>query len=450
MKIILPANVELIIDKLRQAGYEAFAVGGCVRDSILGRKPNDWDITTSALPDEIKAIFRRTVDTGIEHGTVTVLIDKEAFEVTTYREDSDYKDFRHPSSVEFVKSITEDLKRRDFTINAMAYNNEAGLVDPFGGLSDLRLEIVRCVGDPLERFSEDALRILRAVRFSAQLSFKIDAATREAIKRLSHTLEHISAERICTELVKLITSPHPEYLREAYELGITTVFFKEFDKMMQTPQNSKYHIYSVGEHTLKAMEYVDSDRLLRLTMLLHDIGKPYVKTTDAKGCDHFKGHAAVGADMAKGIMRRLKMDNDTIKKVTLLIRYHDLRFTPTEKNVRLAVNKIGKDLFPYFIKVQLADSRAKSDYVKEYALSNIYETEKLYNKIIAEGQCVSIRDLKITGSDVLSLGCPPGPAVGEYLDKALELVLDDPDKNDSIILAEYIKKLITEEDNERN
>ena len=450
MIINLPDHVQYIIRKLQQKGYETYAVGGCVRDSILGRIPNDWDITTSALPEQIKAVFKRTVDTGIEHGTVTVLIDKEAFEVTTYREDNEYTDFRHPSSVEFVKSLTEDLKRRDFTINAMAYNNEDGLVDPFNGLKDLEDKIVRCVGDPMERFSEDALRMLRAVRFSAQLSFDIDHDTREAIKLLSFTLKHISAERICTELVKLIISPHPEYIRDAYELGITKVFFKEFDNMMSTPQNSRYHIYSVGEHTIKAMENVEPDRILRLTMLLHDIGKPNARTTDKKGTDHFKGHGEISAHMAKNFMRRLNMDNDTIKKVTLLIRFHDWRFTVTPANVRYAVSVIGKELFPLFIKVQTADTLAKSDYGKKKTLENLLGIKNIFKTIIAEEQCVSVKELKISGSDILALGCPAGPKVGELLNKALEKVLEDPADNDPIFLTEYIKNFLTEENNERN
>jgi tRNA nucleotidyltransferase (CCA-adding enzyme) len=448
--ITLPDHVKYIIKKLHQKGYEAYAVGGCVRDSILGREPNDWDITTSAMPSEIKSAFKRTVDTGIEHGTVTVLIDKEAFEVTTFREDNEYKDFRHPSSVEFVKSLYEDLKRRDFTINAMAYSDETGIIDPFNGLEDLKAGIVRCVGEPFERFSEDALRILRAVRFSAQLSFDIDTATQDAISSLSHTLKYISAERICTELVKLIVSPHPEYIIRAYELGVTRVFFKEFDIMMETPQNSRYHIYSVGGHTVKAMQNIEADRILRLTMLLHDIGKPNARTTDKKGTDHFKGHGEISAHMAKNFMRRLNMDNDTIKKVTLLIRYHDWRFPVTPANVRYAVSIIGKDLFPSFIKIQTADTLAKSDYGRQRTLENISEIKNLYKTIIAEEQCVSVKELKISGSDILALGCPPGPQVGALLNEALKKVIDDPSCNDPDFLTEYIKKLLTEENYERN
>lgn len=448
MNIKLPDKVKNIIVSLQKAGYEAYAVGGCVRDSILGRQPNDWDITTSARPDEIKRIFKRTVDTGIEHGTVTVLINHEAFEVTTYRLDKDYTDFRHPSSVEFVTSLTEDLRRRDFTINAMAYNDEDGLVDPFGGLIDLDKKTVCSVGNAVERFSEDALRMLRAIRFSAQLSFEIEEQTALAIKQLCGELKHISAERICAELIKLIISPHPEYIKKAYELGVTGVIFKEFDAMMQTPQNSRYHKYSVGEHTICAMQNIDADRILRLTMLLHDIGKPSVRTTDSAGEDHFKGHGPVSAEIAKSFMRSLNMDNDTIKKVTLLIKYHDWRFPVNERNVRRALMVVGKDMFPSLIKVQIADTMAKSDYLKDKTLENIYKMKNIYNTIILEDQCVSIKELKINGSDIIALGCPAGPKVGEFLSAALDKVIEDPSNNDPAFLTKYIKNLLTEEEYE--
>ena len=425
-------------------------MGGCVRDSLLGRTPNDWDITTSALPAQIKSIFRHSIDTGIEHGTVTVLINKEAFEITTFRRDSEYTDHRHPSSVDFVTSLTEDLRRRDFTINAMAYNDADGLVDPFNGRKDLADKRIRCVGNPMDRFAEDALRMLRAIRFSAQLSFEIDPETREAIKAHSAALSHISAERICTELIKLLVSPHPEYMRTAYELGMTNVFFPEFDTMMETPQKSKYHLYSVGEHTIKTMENIDADRILRLTMLVHDIGKPSVRFIDKNGNDHFYGHAKMSEQMAKNFMRRLNMDNDTIKKVALLVRYHDWRFAITPAKVRYAVSVVGKDLFPSFIKVQRADSLGKSDYGRAKTLENINKIQKIYNTIIGEDQCVSVKELNISGSDIIDLGCPPGPKIGELLNKALDIVLDDPAKNDSTYLIEYIKHLLTEESHEHS
>ena len=250
MKIELPKKVLFIINNLQLAGYDAFAVGGCVRDSILARKPQDWDITTSAKPEAIKEIFRRTVDTGIEHGTVTVMIGKDSYEVTTYRIDGAYEDSRHPKKVRFTNCLEEDLRRRDFTINAMAYNDDVRLVDVFGGMQDLNHHLIRCVGDPRERFSEDALRILRAVRFSAQLDFPIEPDTAKAVKELAPNLKNISAERIQTELVKLLTSPHPERIQDACELGITKVVLPEWDAMVGVKQNTIHHKYDVAEHTL--------------------------------------------------------------------------------------------------------------------------------------------------------------------------------------------------------
>lgn len=283
MVINLPEKVKYIIDRITEAGYEAYAVGGCVRDSILGREPDDWDITTSAKPQQIKALFRRTVDTGIAHGTVTVMLDREGYEVTTYRIDGEYEDHRHPREVVFTSQLVEDLRRRDFTINAMAYNESAGLVDAFDGMGDIRRGMIRCVGCARERFTEDALRILRALRFSAQLGYEIQEDTGEAIRELAPSLAAISAERIQTELVKLLLSHHPDYLRQAYEMGVTAVILPELDCCMKTPQNHPHHCYTVGEHILHSLLEVPAARDLRLAMLLHDIGKPHTLETDFRG-----------------------------------------------------------------------------------------------------------------------------------------------------------------------
>ena len=268
--ISIPKNVKMIISILEKNGHEAFAVGGCIRDTILGRKPQDWDITTSALPCQVKELFHKTIDTGIEHGTVTVMMSRVGYEVTTYRIDGEYNDSRHPDSVEFTSNLIEDLRRRDFTINAMAYNPTVGLVDAFDGLGDIERKIIRCVGKPEERFGEDALRILRAVRFSAQLGFEIEEWTMKAIRKLANTLENISAERIRVELEKLIISNHPDKLITAYYAGITKVILPEFDRMMECPQNTPYHKYTVGEHTIKVMENVPNtkDMTLKSTLLL--------------------------------------------------------------------------------------------------------------------------------------------------------------------------------------
>ena len=283
IRISIPAGAAKILHTLEDAGFEAFVVGGCVRDSLLGREPHDWDITTSAGPQEVKALFPRTIDTGLKHGTVTVLMGREPYEVTTYRIDGDYLDGRHPSEVTFTSSLREDLQRRDFTINAMAYSESRGLQDCFDGVSDLENGRIRAVGDPMKRFGEDALRIMRAVRFAAQLGYEIEEETVQAMKALAPTLSKVSAERIAAELEKLLVSPHPEKLRMAYECGITAVILPEFDRCMETPQHNPHHKYSVGEHTIQSMLHVRPNRILRLTMLLHDFGKPDCRTTDEKG-----------------------------------------------------------------------------------------------------------------------------------------------------------------------
>lgn len=429
MKIQLPEKVNIIISTLQAHGYEAYAVGGCVRDSILGREPDDWDITTSATPLETKALFKRTFDTGIEHGTITVLLDKDAFEVTTYRVDGKYEDSRHPKEVTFTRSLKEDLLRRDFTINAMAYNDEKGLVDIFGGIRDLKNKTIRCVGNAEERFGEDALRILRAVRFAAQLGFEIEKETQKGIVKLAPTLANISAERIQVELVKMLVSPNPGLLEKAYELGITKVILPEFDEMMQTTQETPHHKYSVGEHTIKAIEMIRADKVLRLTMLLHDVAKPQMKTIDGNGVAHFKMHDIKGAEMAKAILRRLKFDNDTLGKVTRLVQYHDYRIPAEPKRVRRAMNKIGEDLFPYYLEVRRADTMAQSEYLREEKLQNIREMEMCYQDILEKKECVSLKDLAVSGSDLIADGMQPGKEIGMVLNKLLEMVIENPNLN---------------------
>ncbi len=441
MKITLPEKVNRIIHTLQENGFEAYAVGGCVRDSILGRKPDDWDITTSATPLETKALFARTFDTGIEHGTITVLIDKDAFEVTTYRVDGKYEDNRHPSEVIFTRSLREDLLRRDFTINAMAYNDTEGLVDIFGGMDDLREKTIRCVGDAKARFGEDALRILRAVRFAAQLGFEIEEETRNGITELASTLANISAERIQMELVKMLTSPNPGMLKMAYELGITKVILPEFDAMMATTQENPHHKYSVGEHTLKAIEAIRADKVLRLAMLFHDIGKPAMKKIDEKGIAHFKMHDTQGAEMTKQILRRLKFDNDTMNKVVRLVQYHDYRMPAEPKNVRRAMNKIGEDIFPYYLEVRMADTLAQSEYLQKEKIQNIRDVRERYEEILERKECVSLKTLAVTGSDLIANGMKPGKEIGEVLNKLLEYVIEHPEANEKETLLKMKEEL---------
>lgn len=446
MHIDLPENVEKIINRLQSAGFEAYAVGGCVRDSLLGRTPNDWDITTSAEPYETKALFKRTFDTGIQHGTVSVLMDKEIHEVTTYRIDGLYEDARHPKNVTFTRELKEDLLRRDFTINAMAYNHKDGLVDLYDGVSDLKNGVIRCVGNPMDRLSEDALRIMRAVRFAAQLNYQIEESTLEAIRVLAPNLSKISAERIQTELVKILTSDNPGYIKLAYELGITKYFLPEFDAAMETLQNNPNHCYTVGEHILKVLENVPNDKVLRIAALLHDLGKVETRTTDDKGIDHFAKHPLAGEKIAHEFFRRLKFDTDTENKVCRIVRFHDWFIGADVSKIRHYINRIGEDAFPKIFDFNRADMLAQSDYNREEKLVHIEKLKKAYEEVIEAGDCVSLKTLAVNGKDLKEAGIAPGPLMGEILNNLLEVVLDNPSLN----TKEYLISLVEKGNNREN
>ena len=445
IKIQLPQKAKHIINTITSAGFEAYAVGGCIRDSILGREPQDWDITTSAKPDQVKILFPRTVDTGLQHGTVTVLLGGESFEVTTFRIDGKYEDNRHPKEVVFTPSLEEDLKRRDLTINAMAYNDSHGLVDIYGGMEDIRRKVIRCVGSPAERFGEDALRILRTIRFSAQLGYSIDEGTRRAVSELAPNLKNISAERIQAELIKLMTSPHPDYLREAYRCGVTKVILPEFDLTMETEQNHPHHCYSVGEHILHSLPEIKPDKTLRLAMLFHDIGKPATIVKDSSGITHFYGHAKASADLAGQIMRRLKFDNDTRNMVSKLVLNHDFGsdVKPDLRILRRAVNKIGEDAFPDLFLVKRADVLAQSGYLRQEKLDQLERWQELYQELQEKNQCVSLKTLAITGSDLIRLGMKPGRQLGDILTRLLEQVLEEPERNTKEYLSAQAEKMIS-------
>lgn len=440
MNMRLPEHVKFILGRLEENGFEGYAVGGCVRDALLGRVPQDWDITTNAKPLQVKELFRRTIDTGLQHGTVTIMLDHTGYEVTTYRIDGEYEDGRHPKAVSFTGSLSDDLMRRDFTINAMAYNETEGLVDLFGGRADLEQGVIRCVGEPKERFTEDALRMMRAIRFSAQLGFSIEARTLAAIRELAPSIQRISAERIQTELLKTLISAHPQTVRRYYETGLSSHFLPELDRMMETAQKNPHHCYSVGEHTLHSLDEVPPDKVLRLAMLLHDVAKPLCKTTDEAGIDHFHGHPVQGAEIAKKILRRLKLDNETITRVTQLIRWHDDNPPLTERNVRRAICRVGIAQYPDIFAVKRADILAQSDYQKEEKLQYVDDYEALYRQILEKKQCLCIRDLAVDGSDLLAAGVPQGKAVGEKLQELLELVLEQPQCN----TREYLLARITD------
>lgn len=452
MKLKIPEKVNYIIDMLMQSGFEAYTVGGCVRDMVLGREPEDWDITTSATPTEVKKLFRRTVDTGILHGTVTVLQDKEHFEVTTYRLDGVYEDNRHPKEVSFTGSLTEDLKRRDFTINAMAYNEKEGFIDLFGGMEDLKNNLIRCVGSAEERFNEDALRILRAVRFSAQLGFHIEPNTMKAVVDKKDLLKHISAERIRVELTKLLLSDHPDRLRILYESGITRVILPEFDAMMTTEQNNIHHIFTVGEHTINAVSsvagklgekrYSPRERcILRWTMLLHDIEKPSTISIGKDGMNHFYGHQEKGAMTAGRILKRLKFDNETLEAVVHLIRWHDYRFTLTPTGVRKAASKIGKEYMELLFEVNAADTSAKNPARNKEKFEKLEAAKSLYEEIKRKDDCVSLKELNINGKDLIAEGYSPGKELGELLNLLLAAVIEEPKLNQKEILLDIATEL---------
>ncbi|MCD8010340.1 MAG: CCA tRNA nucleotidyltransferase [Lachnospiraceae bacterium] len=438
MHIELPPQVQNILRILREAGFEAYIVGGCVRDALLAREPGDWDITTSASPQEVKALFRRTIDTGIQHGTVTVLMGGNGYEVTTYRVDGVYEDGRHPKQVSFTRSLAEDLKRRDFTINAMAYHPEEGIVDLHGGLADLAHGVIRAVGDPRERFQEDALRILRAVRFSAQLNFTIEEETLAAIRAFAPRLTLISRERIQVECHKLLLSPHPERFLTLYETGITAILFPEFDRMMETPQNHPYHCYSVGLHTIETLKAVPADPVLRWAALLHDVGKLSTHTVDEIGIDHFHGHAVASAGFARRFLRDLRFDNRTVRLVTLLVRYHDYKLGMSEEDLRRTMYRVGAENFPRLLTLRRADAAAKSPLGRERLLPCCDRAEALYAKIVARGDCTSLKDLAVTGQDLIAAGFRPGKKIGETLEQLLELVLVHPEYNTKEELMHYI------------
>ena len=451
MQISVPEKVRSIISKLQDNGYEAYAVGGCVRDSYLGITPHDWDITTNAYPERVRELFRRTVDIGIKHGTVKVMIGNDGYEITTYRIDGEYEDSRHPKEVTFTGDLKEDLRRRDFTINAMAYSEKTGLVDLFGGIEDLKAGVIRAVGDPEERFTEDALRMLRALRFGARFGFEIEETTQHAIKKLAPTLSKISAERIREEIEKLICSDNPDRLRDAYELGVTSVVFPEWDTMMKCEQNTPHHFTNVGDHTIVALEYVvrnypdisaEDNRVLRIATLLHDIAKPKCKTTGEDGVDHFKGHPIEGVPMAEAFLRRLKYDNDTLDKVKKLVRYHDERPRLTYPSVRKFITAAGVSNMENLMRLKYADLYAHTDYEWEDKIYQVETLDKMYRKIMEDGDCLSVKDLAVNGHDLMEAGIPAGPAIGEALGKLLDLVLNEPTLNDRDTLLANLERYI--------
>ena len=440
--IKIPSEVEDILYTLNKAGYEAYIVGGCVRDALMGKTPNDWDITTSATPEIVKEVFPKTYDTGLKHGTVTVRIHEEYHEVTTYRTEGKYEDYRRPSCVEFVSDIKLDLGRRDFTINAIAYHPKEGFVDPYNGMDDIKKSLLQSVRNPKERFTEDALRTLRGVRFSAQLGFAIEGKTLEAMKDCAYLLDHISKERIRDEMMKILLSDRPSKLMDMHHWGLLDYVLPEFIHCFNTPQNHPHHSYDVGLHTIKAIEQIPKEEILRLAMLLHDIGKPATHTRDEEGIDHFYGHVPKGVEMTKEILRRLRFDNETIRKVATLVNHHDFHIQEalTKESIKEVLCEIGPDLFEKLLMIQEADARAQNPDKLEPKLKDLEKTRAIFAKIIENNECYSLKDLKINGKDISALGIKEGREIGNILEEVLKLVIKDPKLNTKESLLELVEK----------
>lgn len=444
IRIDLPKEVEDILRILNDNGYEAYIVGGCVRDKILGRTPHDWDICTSSSPEEVIKVFEgfRVIETGLKHGTVTVMLNNEPFEITTYRIDGKYSDNRRPDSVDYTLNLEDDLSRRDFTINAMAYNSENGLIDPFHGLYDIENKSIRCVGTPTFRFQEDALRILRAMRFSIQLNFKISNSTFEAMIANKNLLTNVSNERINTEFMKMLESHKPilEHFQGCRD--IISEFIPEFISCFDFNQNNPYHMYDVYVHILHSVDnYTGDDMKVKLALLFHDIGKPSCYSEDHNG-GHFIGHGIVSSDMANEILRRLKFDNDTIKSVIDLVLYHDSTIEPNYKTVKRWLNKIGELQFRRLLEVRTADMKAHSNINIENRLEKQKQLHELLESIISEEQCFSMKDLKVNGRDLIKLGYKEGRQVGAALQVLLDCVIANEIENDKEKLLELAKRWV--------
>lgn len=443
MEIHIPTGARKIIARLEQHGYEAYIVGGCVRDSLMGKRPSDWDICTSARAEEMMALFedKRVIPTGIQHGTLTILAEDGAYEVTTFRIDGEYLDHRHPKSVAFTRELAEDLSRRDFTINAMAWHPERGLIDLFGGVEDLRDRLVRAVGDPVQRFNEDGLRMLRMVRFATVLDFDYDPATYDAVRKQGHLLQYISKERIQVELNKILLAAHPARgLEDLYTLGMYPYIIPLMCHTVGFAQRGGHHFLDVFEHSLLAVGVIAPELVLRLTMLLHDIGKPFVwDSSESLSYDRFDDHAAVSAKLAGKILRDLKYDNATRKDVVELIAHHNDILLPDPVNVRRALARLGEVQTRRLVQVKVADLIAHDlAGEREKILALFAEISDVIDEVVARGDCTSVKALAIGGQDMMALGLS-GRAIGQMLNAALELVLAKPEMNTRETLLNWVR-----------
>ena len=438
--IPLPAGVARALSMMENAGYEAFIVGGCVRDALMGIPPKDYDITTSALPEETKAVFReyRVIETGIQHGTVTVMMEGMPLEITTYRTEGTYSDNRHPDSVSFTTSLREDVARRDFTMNAIAYSPTRGLIDHFGGEADIRAGIIRCVGDPDTRFREDALRMMRGIRFASVLGFRMEDDTAAAIRGNKERIPSVSAERIRVELTKLLCGVNVKNVLMDW-WDVLGVVIPEILPMHNFDQKTPYHIYDVWEHTAVAVSETPPVTHLRLSAFLHDIGKPSSFFTDEKGTGHFYGHPAVSAEMAEKILARLKYDNVTRYRVITLVKEHDRIIEPTETAVKRALSRLTPEVFFNLLAIKRADNLAQSPNYRDRL--ETYDTiEAMAQDILEKNECISVAALAVNGSDLIALGMKPGKEIGEMLSHLLEQVIRGKLENEQEELLSYVKK----------
>lgn len=439
MKFEIPTGAQKILQTLTDAGHEAYLVGGCVRDLLRRVEPHDWDICTSARPEETEKCFagRRIIETGLKHGTVTVLEDGEPYEITTYRTEGPYSDSRRPDYVEFVSSLEADLARRDFTMNAIAMGLDGSLRDPFGGGADIEAGLIRCVGEPAHRFQEDGLRVMRALRFAAVLGYGIEKRTAQAIHENRHMLELVAAERINVELCKLLAGEKAGNILRQYS-DVFCQFWPQLGPLVALEQNTPWHCWGGWEHTIHAVEAIPADLILRLTMLLHDIGKPSCKSTDEKGIDHFYGHPAVSAKLADEMLRILKFDNKTRERVVTLVEYHDVQIPNRERSIRKWLSRLGPETFFHLLEVKRADGMGQAYELVKNRLTELEDMKAKAEEIVAQGQCFSLKDLAVNGRDVIAAGVTPGPEVGRVLDGLLEQVISGEVPNEQKALLNLI------------
>ncbi len=442
----IPQGPDEILNRLTAAGFQAYAVGGCVRDSLLGTVPGDWDICTSALPEETEACFSdlRVVETGLKHGTVTVIFQGVPYEITTFRSDGNYLDHRRPQQVNFVRTLKEDLLRRDFTINAMAVGLDEEIQDPFGGRRDLTDGIIRCVGDPDTRFTEDALRILRGLRFASRLGFSIAPETAAAMERNKNLLSYVSGERIYKELTGILIGTYAQSVLEQYG-GVLAAVLPEIQPSMGFLQRNPFHNRDVWQHTLEALGKSRPDPIVRWALLLHDLGKPDCFTLDDRGIGHFYGHPQRSMELAEQILDRFHGDKKTRDTICLLVRDHDREAPATIKNARRWIARYGRDNVRLLLEVKRCDCLAHVDTPKTRArYNNLMEMTRLIRECLETERCFSVRDLPVKGGDVMALGVPAGPQVGRILEGLLDDVLDGACPPEREALLERLKQLINE------